>query len=86
MDKEKLRKVVLVQEYDDDEVMVETPWAEEVGKNRFQLKNYPFYFYGLSFDDVFEAKPLYEDDERPYFMKVLKNQVIKQSELFWQTR
>jgi len=73
MNEGKLRKVVLVQEYDDDnEVMVETPWAEEVGKNQYQLKNFPFYFYCLSFDDIFEATPKYEDDERPYFTKVIK--------------
>jgi hypothetical protein len=73
MNEDKLRKVVLEQEYDDDdEVMVENPWAEEVGENQYQLKNFPFYFYGLSFDDIFEAIPKYEDDGKPYFTKVIK--------------
>lgn len=65
-------KVVLCQDYDDDDqVDVETPWALSLGDNKYQLKNFPFFFYGLSFDDIFEALPRYEDDPRPYLTKVL---------------
>lgn len=72
MQDEKLVKVVLVQEYDDsDETDVECPWALDLGEGRYQLKNFPFYFYGLSYDDVFKAEPLYEDDPRPYFTGIV---------------
>lgn len=70
---EKLVKVVLVQEYEDsDEVDVESPWALDLGNHHYQLKNFPFFFYGLSFNDIFEAKPLHNDDPRPYFIKVIE--------------
>ncbi len=73
MSEGKLVKVVLRQEYEDDEeVEVETPWALDLGGGRYQLKNFPFFFYGLSFNDIFEAAPLYPDDERPYFTRVLQ--------------
>jgi len=73
MNEDNLVKVVLSTEYDDDdEVMVETPWAIDLGNKQYQLKNPPYYFYGLSYDDIFEAEPMYEDDERPYFTKVVK--------------
>lgn len=65
-------KVVLCQEYEDStEVDVESPWALPLGNDQYQLKNFPFFFYGLSFDDVFEAKQLHDDDPRPYFVKVI---------------
>ena len=70
---EKLRKVVLVQEYEDsEETDVESPWALDLGDGQYQLKNFPFFFYGLSYDDVFEAEFKYEDDPRPYFVKVIQ--------------
>lgn len=70
---EKLVKVVLVQEYEDsDEADIETPWALDLGNHHYQLKNFPFFFYGLSFNDIFEAKCLHDDDPRPYFVKVIK--------------
>lgn len=66
-------KVVLQQAHDEDEeVDVEVPWALALGDNQYQLKNFPFFFYGLSFDDVFEALPIYADDPRPYFTRVIK--------------
>ncbi len=72
MSDEKLVKVVLCQEYDDnDEVDIETPWASALGNNRYQLKNFPFYYYGISYDDVFEALPQYDDDPRPYLTKII---------------
>ena len=72
MDESNLVKVVFRQEYEgDDEVDVECPWAEALGGNKYRLKNFPFYTYGISFDDVFEAEPAY-DDERPYLTKVIE--------------
>lgn len=68
-----LVKVVFEQDYEDsDELDVETPWALSLGDNRYQLKNYPFFAYGISFDDIFEALPRHDDDERPYLSRVLE--------------
>ena len=72
---DKLVKVVLAQEYEDsDEVDTESPWALDLGNDEYQLKNFPFFFYGLSYDDIFEAKPSkeYEDDPRPYFTRIIE--------------
>lgn len=49
----------------------EAPWAQALGQNRYKLLNIPFYYYGLSLDDVIEALPR-PDDERPYLTKVLE--------------
>ncbi|MGD9773943.1 DUF4265 domain-containing protein [Diaphorobacter sp.] len=66
-------KVVIEQTYDDtDEVDVECPWAKPLGGNRYQLQNYPFFAYGISFEDIFEAEPKYEDDPRPYVTRVVQ--------------
>ncbi len=53
------------------EVEVETPWAKQLGPSEFQLDNLPWYAYGISADDVFEALPT-EDDPRPHFVRVLR--------------
>ena len=83
MQDEKLVKVVLVQEYDDsDETDVECPWALDLGEGRYQLKNFPFYFYGLSYDDVFKAESLYEDDPRPYFVEVVSKSGHRTARIF----
>jgi hypothetical protein len=80
---EQFVKVVLVQEYDDtDETDVECPWALDLGEGRYQLKNFPFYFYGLSYDDVFKAEPLYEDDPRPYFVEVISKSGHRTARVF----
>lgn len=72
MSEENLVKVVLCQEHDDDdEVDIETPWALSLGNNRYQLKNFPFFYYGISYNDIFEALPRYDDDPRPYLTKVI---------------
>ncbi|WP_271194754.1 DUF4265 domain-containing protein [Pseudomonas turukhanskensis] len=74
MGSDNLVKVVLQQTYEDGaHPEVETPWAESLGNDLYQLKNFPFTFYGLSFDDIFEARPCPEDDdERPHFVKVVE--------------
>ncbi|MFK8052804.1 MAG: DUF4265 domain-containing protein [Woeseiaceae bacterium] len=57
---------------DSDEVDVEFMWADAVGDNHYQLKNFPFYAYGISFDDVVEAHPKDDEDPYPYLTKVIK--------------
>ncbi len=37
---------------------LETMWAEPLGGDRYRLQNVPFYAYGLSFDDVVNAKEI----------------------------
>ena len=37
--------------------MVETPWAEALGSNRFRLDNIPILAYGVSTDDIIVAEP-----------------------------
>lgn len=64
-------KVVIEQWYEDsDEIDVECPWADHVEGDLYQLKNFPFYAYGISFDDIFEARVKYDDDDRPYVVRV----------------
>lgn len=84
-DEQPLVKVVLVQEYEDgDESDVESPWALELGNDQYQLKNFPFFFYGLSYNDIFEARPSpeYPDDPRPYFVKLIKKSGHRTARVF----
>ena len=55
-----------------DEVEVEFLWADQVGENRYQLKNFPFFAYGVSYDDIVEAELKYEDDPYPYLTRVVE--------------
>ena len=55
-----------------DKVDVEFPWADHLGGDHYQLKNFPFYAYGVSFDDIVEARLKYDDDPYPYLTKVLE--------------
>ena len=57
---------------DSDEVDVEFPWADKIGDNKYQLKNFPFYAYGVSYDDIVEARIKFDDDPYPYMTKVLE--------------
>ena len=57
---------------DSEDVDVEFPWADDLGNNQYQLKNFPFFAYGVSYDDIIEAHPKYEDDPYPYMTKVVK--------------
>lgn len=57
---------------DTDEIDVEFPWAVDLGNNQYQLKNFPFYAYGVSYDDIVEAHTKYEDDPYPYMTKIIK--------------
>src|SRR5262249_36472026 len=58
-DSEKLVKVVLeLDECDWHEHKTESMWAKSLGHNRYQLRNVPFYAYGVSYDDVVIAKPI----------------------------
>ncbi len=67
-----LTKILLIQDYEDsDEIQVETPWAEDLGNDMYRLKNSPFMKYGVSYDDVVEAR-LTDEEERPVFVRVVK--------------
>ncbi len=57
---------------DSDEVDVEFPWADHLGDNRYQLKNFPFYAYGVSYNDIVQAELKYDDDPYPYFTEVIE--------------
>lgn len=84
-DEQPMVKVVLVQEYEDgDESDVEVPWALELGNHQYQLKNFPFFFYGLSYNDIFEARPSPEhsDDPRPYFVKLIEKSGHRTARVF----
>lgn len=37
---------------------LETLWAEPLGGDRYRVQNVPFYAYGLSFDDVVNARQI----------------------------
>lgn len=66
-------KVVIEQcREDSDEIDVECPWADHIKDDLYQLKNFPFYAYGISFDDVFEARVKHDDDPRPYAIRVVE--------------
>ena len=67
-----LTKVVPIVEYDDGEVLTETPWAEDLGNSKYKLRNCPFYAYGDSCGDIIEAEPKYETDVRPYLKGVVE--------------
>jgi hypothetical protein len=51
------------------EVDVETPWARRVGVNTYVLDNLPWYAYGISVGDTFEAIP--SGDGLPEFTRVI---------------
>jgi len=57
---------------DSEEIDVEFPWADDLGGNKYQLKNFPFYAYGISYDDIVEADLKYSDDPYPYMIRVLE--------------
>jgi hypothetical protein len=83
MSDENLVKVVFCHNHEgDDEQDVECPWALSLGNNRYQLKNFPFYYYGISFEDIFEALPTVEDDPRPYITRVLEKSGHKTIRIF----
>ena len=52
-----------------DDVEVETPWARRIGVNTYALDNLPWYAYGISVGDTFEAIPT--DDGFPEFTRVI---------------
>ena len=79
---DKLIKVVLVQEYEDsDEVDTESPWALDLGNDQYQLKNFPFFFYGLSYDDI--LRPILQKNMRMIHGHILLESLKSQAtELF----
>lgn len=68
-----MRKVTLTTENGEGESPdIECPWADYLGNDQYRLKNFPFFFYGLSYDDIFVAKPISADDNMPHFERVIK--------------
>lgn len=65
----------------DGDSMVETLWVEQVGPDHYRLQNTPFFYYGVSLEDVVQARWRPEDLEEqeegeqeygfPYFEKVV---------------
>jgi hypothetical protein len=53
------------------EVGGESMWADDLGNNRYQIKNIPFYAYGLNFEDIVFAEA--ESEElKPEIKKLLE--------------
>lgn len=50
---------------------VETLWARPVGPDRYRLENSPFLAYGLSYQDLIEARPS-AAGERPALVRVVQ--------------
>ena len=50
---------------------VETPWANALGDDLYELDNTPWFAYGLSWKDVIEARPP-APGEWPEFVRVVK--------------
>jgi hypothetical protein len=49
----------------------ESMWADDLGNNRYQIKNIPFYAYGLNFDDIVFAEA--ESEEfKPEIKKLIE--------------
>jgi hypothetical protein len=64
-------KVVFRVEEDDGSAKVETLWAIDLGGDRYQLDNSPFYAYSVSVGDIVYA-PVDPDEGRPTYSRVLE--------------
>jgi hypothetical protein len=49
------------------DIDAETFWAKPLGNDRYELRNVPFYAYGLNFGDVVVAR---HDDEEPELLMI----------------
>jgi hypothetical protein len=56
---------------EDGSANVETLWAFDLGEDRYQLDNSPFYAYSVSVGDIVYA-PVDPDEGRPTFSRVLE--------------
>lgn len=55
-------KVILRHEGEEaDDVLVESLWATPVGPDLYRLENSPFYAYGVSWNDIVEARDIHGD-------------------------
>jgi hypothetical protein len=54
----------------DTEGNVETLWAEALGDDLYRLCNSPFYAYGISWQDVIEAR-CKQENEFPEFIRIV---------------
>ena len=69
----KLTKVVFATQLSEDEPpVVETVWAEKLGRSRYRLLNIPAFRRGISYYDIFEAKPSRAYSNRLCFTRILK--------------
>ena len=78
-DDSELVKIELRTEDGTGGVDVETPWAKPLGNDLYQLDNSPFYAYGVSWQDIVEAKKT-ESDGFPIFTKIVEksgNQTVR---------
>lgn len=57
-----LTKIIVGFEYHWAEIGAETFWAKALGNDRYELRNVPFYAYGLNFGDVVVATKEGEDE------------------------
>jgi len=64
-------KIVIRTTYDDGSADVETPWAYDLGNDRYKLDNLLWFAYGISWHDVVLA-PLDPDEGRPVFERVVE--------------
>ncbi len=71
----KLTKVVFATERPGGEApLVETVWAEKLGRSRYRLLNIPAFKVGISYEDIFEAKP-----SRAYSGRLCLTRVLEKS-------
>ncbi|MCY0989965.1 DUF4265 domain-containing protein [Nannocystis sp. ILAH1] len=49
---------ILFEPNDDYYTTTESLWAEDLGEERYRLRNSPWYYYGVSFGDIVRAEPL----------------------------
>ena len=64
-------KIVIRTTYDDGSADVETPWAHDLGNDRYKLDNLLWFAYGISWHDVVLA-PFDPDEGRPVFERVVE--------------
>ncbi|MFO0858112.1 MAG: DUF4265 domain-containing protein [Phycisphaerales bacterium] len=65
-------KVVLRNETDDAD-LPESLWATPVGLHKYRLENSPFFAYGVSFQDVVEARDKFDDGVLEFIRVVKKS-------------
>lgn len=83
---EDLVKVRFVVEDDESDPYVETLWAKPIGQDLYQLDNSPFYAYGVSWQDVVEAKLETVEDAIPSFTSIVRKSGNKTVRICFENR